>query len=371
MDSQLSLQEIADEFSLNPQYLSRYFKSNVGESFKKKLGSIRLNKSLFSLRTTDETITEIALKYGFPDNKAYYRVFKEVLGITPMQYREKYKVDIEKNIPKDYLNINSGESLVNLFKHLVKKDRNDENRKDLITDGQKYYIDMKEFKGKITPTFTKLMAFGYAPHALRRDFTDQLQQIQQENGFEYVRFHGIFADQLLVYNEKQDGTYYFNFNHIDSLLDNLLKANVKPFIEIGFMPKDLASTEDKIFWWNAFASPPKDMNRWLILLEAFFKHIINRYGLMEVRTWYFEFWNEPEVKSFWSGTEEEFFKLYEKSYKRIKRIDSEIRLGGFGLMSLADSWLENFESFMRKKNIHIRRSENTGRCRSCYNRNKC
>ncbi|MBM7661822.1 xylan 1,4-beta-xylosidase [Bacillus mesophilus] len=354
MDSQLSLQEIADEFSLNPQYLSRYFKLNVGESFKKKLDSIRLNKSLFSLRTTDEKITEIALKYGFPDSKAYYRVFKEVVGITPMQYREQYKVDIEKNIPKDYLNINSRESLANLFKHLEKKEnRTDENRKDLKVAGEQNQINMKQSKGKVTPTFTKLMTFGYAPHALRRDFTDQLHQIQKEIGFEYVRFHGIFADQLLVYNEKKDGTYYFNFNHIDSLLDNLLQANVKPFIEIGFMPKDLASTEDKIFWWNAYVSPPKEMNRWLALLEAFFKHIINRYGLMEVRTWYFEFWNEPEVRSFWSGTEEEFFNLYEKSYKRVKNIDSEIRLGGFGLMSLAGSWLENFESFMKEKNIHI------------------
>jgi xylan 1,4-beta-xylosidase len=354
IDPQLSLQGVADEFSLNPQYLSRYFKLNVGETFKKKLDSIRLNKSLFSLRTTNETITEIALKCGFPDSKAYYRVFKELLEITPMQYREQYKVNIDRNIPKDYLNINSRESLANLFKHLEKKEnQTDEYRVDIITAVQNYHIDMKQSKGKITPNFTKLMTFGYAPHALRRDFTDQLHQIQEEIGFDYVRFHGIFADQLLVYNEKQDGTYYFNFNHIDSMLDNLLKANVKPFIEIGFMPKDIASTEDKIFWWNAFVSPPKDMNRWLALLEAFFKHIINRYSLMEVRTWYFEFWNEPEVRSFWSGTEEEFFKLYENSYKRIKSIDSEIKLGGFGLMSLTDSWLGNFESYMREKNIHI------------------
>ncbi|MDQ0158352.1 GH39 family glycosyl hydrolase [Alkalibacillus salilacus] len=347
-DSQLSLRKIADEFSLNPQYLSRYFKSNVGESFKKKLDSIRLNKSLSSLRTTDETITDIALKFGFPDSKAYYRVFKEILGITPMQYREQYKVDIDQSIPNDYLNINSHESLKNLFKHIEKS----ENREDLITAEQKYHVDMNRTKEKITPTITKLMTFGYAPHALRRDFTDQLHQIQKDIRFEYVRFHGIFADQLLVYNEKEDGTYYFNFNHIDSIIDNLLQANVKPFIEIGFMPKDLASTGDKIFWWNAYISPPKDMNRWLALLEAFFKHIINRYGLMEVRTWYFEFWNEPEVRSFWSGTQEEFFKLYEKSYKRIKSIDSEIKLGGFGFISVEDAWLENFDIFMQEKNIH-------------------
>lgn len=345
------LQSVAKEFSLNPHYLSRYFKSNVGVSLKKYLDNMRLNKSLFTLRTTDETVTEIALKFGFPDSKAYYRVFKEVLGITPMQYRGQYRIELKKGIINDYLSINSKESFGNLFKYLDRKDIGDfQIKKEAIKT-----IDVTNFSNKINRSFTKLMTFGYAPHALRKDFYEQLQQVQGEIGFEYIRFHGIFSDQLMVYNEKSDGTYYFNFNHIDSLLDNLVAVHLKPFIEIGFMPKSLASTENKIFWWDAFVSPPKKMDRWLKLLDSFIRHLINRYGMQEVRTWYFEFWNEPEVQHFWGGTRLEFFNFYAESYKCIKAIDPEIKLGGFGTIDFSknQNWLNDFDHFAQNEKVDV------------------
>lgn len=350
-EAHIGLQDIAKEFSLSPQYLSRYFKLNVGVSLKKYLDNMRLNKSLFALQATNQTVTEIALKFGFPDSKAYYRVFKEILGITPMHYREHYQVELEKGFSKDYLSINSKESFVNLFKHLERKPNN----RLQIKEGERVTIDASKSLNKINRSFIKLMTFGFAPHALRKDFHEQLKQIRGEIGFEYVRFHGIFSDQLLVYNQKSDGSYYFNFNHIDSLLDNLLEAGLKPFIEIGFMPRDLASTGDKIFWWDAHISPPRDMDRWLNLLDAFFRHLINRYGLQKVRTWYFEFWNEPEVEYFWSGTRQEFFTFYAESYRCIKAIDSEIKLGGFGTIDFTNHqyWLDEFDAFIQSENIGI------------------
>lgn len=351
VEAHIGLQDIAKEFSLNPQYLSRYFKLNVGVSLKKYLDNMRLKKSLFALQTTDETVTEIALKFGFPDSKAYYRVFKEVLGITPMHYREHYQIELEKGISKDYLSINSKESFVNLFKHLERKNIS----RFPVKKGRKATIDVSKSLNKVNRSFLKLMTFGFAPHALRRDFHEQLKRIQDEVGFEYIRFHGIFSDQLLVYNQKSDGSYYFNFNHIDSFLDNLVEAGLKPFIEIGFMPRDLASSADKIFWWDAFVSPPKDMERWLKLLDTFFRHLINRYGLQRVRTWYFEFWNEPEVQYFWRGTRQEFFNFYAESYRCIKAIDPDIKLGGFGTIDFTNhqNWLDEFDAFVQNEKIGI------------------
>ncbi|MGV2941456.1 helix-turn-helix domain-containing protein [Mesobacillus sp. LC4] len=350
-DSNLGLQDIAKEFSLNPQYLSRYFKIKAGVSFKKKLDSMRLFKSLNALRTTDEPVMDIALKYGFPDSKAYYRVFKEVLGITPSKYREDYKVEVEQRFPRDYLSINSRESLANLFKHLERKALSDQRP----APGKSITVDLTQALEEVDHSFTRLTTFGYAPHALRHDFKEQLKMLQDDIKFEYIRFHGILSDELLVYNENPDGTYYFNFNHIDSLLDNLLDSNVKPFIEIGFMPKDLARSADSIFWWKAYVSPPKNMERWLELVDAFIRHLINRFGIQEVRTWYFEFWNEPEVGHFFAGTREEFFSLYAESYRRIKSIDPFLQVGGVGTIALMgyQSWLLEFYEYLQKKNTDL------------------
>ncbi|MFC4319894.1 GH39 family glycosyl hydrolase [Litchfieldia salsa] len=343
MKSDLGLQDIADEFSLNSQYLSRYFKMKVGIPLKKKLDSMRLNKSLIALQTTDDTVTEVALKYGFPDSKAYYRVFKDVLGMTPSEYRESFKIEIENNMSKDYLSLNSRESLANLFKHL---DRERTHQEVMRIETQTLTVDLTQPLRKIAHTFTNLLTFGYAPLALRSDFKNQLHQIQKEIGFKYIRFHGIFADQLLVYNEGSDGSYYFNFNNVDVLLENLLEENIKPFIEIGFMPKQLASTDQKIFLWDAHVSPPKCMERWKELINAFIRHLINRYGIDEVRTWYFEFWNEPEVEFFWSGTRKEFISLYAETYKSIKVIDTEIKVGGFSSINLTNyqPWIDDFNA---------------------------
>ncbi|WP_456271155.1 GH39 family glycosyl hydrolase [Bacillus sp. AK031] len=350
--SGLGLKDIADEFSLNPQYLSRYFKEKVGVSLKKKLDNMRLNKSLFTLQTTDETVTEIALQYGFPDSKAYYRVFKDVLGITPREYRDNYQLEAENTISKDYLSINSSDSLTNLFKYL---ERTKQHKEILKSEPKHFTVNLGHTHKKMEHTFTNLLTFGYAPLAMRTDFKAQLHQIQKEIGFKFVRFHGIFADQLLVYNENADGSYYFNFNNIDVVLDNLLEEEIKPFIELGFMPKDLATTEDTVFLWEAAVSPPKQIERWKELVEAFIRHLINRYGIEEVRTWYFEFWNEPEVDYFWKGTREAFFNLYAETYRSIKSIDSQVKLGGFSNINFADyhTWIRDFDIIAEKKGIAL------------------
>ncbi|MEI2406349.1 GH39 family glycosyl hydrolase [Niallia taxi] len=353
MKTSLSLTVIAEKFALNPHYLSRYFKVKVGVSMKKKLDSMRLNKSLMALRMTNETVTEIALKFGFPDSKAYYRVFKEVLGTTPSEFRNLYKLESGDFISKDeYLGINSSESLANLFKYLEWKGKQQE---ILKKQNQVVYLDLFQVQKPINHTFTNLLTFGYAPLALRSDFKSQLNQIQQEINFKYVRFHGIFADQLHVYNENPDKSLFFNFNNLDIILDTLYGAKLKPFIEIGFMPKDLATTEDTIFLWDAYISPPKQMSHWKALLEAFFKHIINRYGLNEVRTWYFEFWNEPEVPYFWKGSREEFLTLYAETFKTIKSIDSEIKVGGFSSINFNNyqSLIDDFNVLAKKENIDL------------------
>jgi xylan 1,4-beta-xylosidase len=98
------------------------------------------------------------------------------------------------------------------------------------------------------------------------------------------------------------------------------------------------------------------MDLWLDMIEAFFKHIIKRYGLNEVLTWYFEFWNEPEIeKVFWHGTKEEFFEMFHKSYVLIKSIDQRIKLGGFGNVNslLAHEWLMSYYQYAEKHQIKL------------------
>ncbi len=168
---------------------------------------------------------------------------------------------------------------------------------------------------------------GRANEALRASWQEQLRLAQSEAGFRYVRFHGLFHDDMFVYQEL-DGNPVYNFQYIDDVFDRMLEAGVRPFVELSFSPADLASTKNTAMWWKANASPPKDYQKWAALVSAFAKHCIERYGADEVRNWYFEVWNEPNLKAFFDGTRTQYFELYKVTALALKKADEKLRVGG-------------------------------------------
>jgi len=191
---------------------------------------------------------------------------------------------------------------------------------------------------------------------LREDLLNQLKMIQRDVKFKYVRFHGIFSDEMLVYNENIKGEIYYNFNHIDRLLDELLDIGITPFIELGFMPEKLASSNNQIFMWSSYVTSPNNMGKWLDMIDAFIRHIINRYGVEEVERWYFEFWNEPNLENvFWNGSREDFFNFFKLTYEKIKSINNNLKVGGFGNLKLGDlsNWIDEFKEFSETNKCYL------------------
>lgn len=176
--------------------------------------------------------------------------------------------------------------------------------------------------------YQKCITFGRATEGLRADFQEQLIEMQREIGFEYVRFHGIFHDDMAVYSEDKNGNPQLWFGYIDKLFDFLLDNGLKPLLELGFVPTELATVPNTVFWWHANGCPPTDYNKWHYLVNETVKHLTERYGIDEVKTWYFEVWNEPNLGSFFRGTQEEYFKLYEVSVDAVKSVCKDLRVGG-------------------------------------------
>lgn len=176
--------------------------------------------------------------------------------------------------------------------------------------------------------YTKCITAGRAGEGLRADWQEQLKTVQAEIGFEYIRFHGIFHDDMAVYDEDENGEPIFFFGYFDKLLDFISDVGLKPILELGFMPEKLASNDGTVFWWKGHTCPPKDYEKWSLLVSETVKHAVARYGLDEVGTWLFEVWNEPNLDSFWHGTREEYFELYRSSVKAVKAVDSRLKVGG-------------------------------------------
>jgi xylan 1,4-beta-xylosidase len=170
------------------------------------------------------------------------------------------------------------------------------------------------------------------------EFAEALRLAHHELGVRAVRAHAILHDDLGVYREV-DGEAVVDFTAVDRIYDRVLDLGLHPVVEVSFMPRDLASDPTAtVFDYGAIVSPPKDWSRWERLVGELAAHLVARYGLDEVRGWGFEIWNEANLDVFWSGTRDEYLRLYAASGRAIKAVDPALPVGGPA--SAAAAWLD-------------------------------
>jgi xylan 1,4-beta-xylosidase len=189
------------------------------------------------------------------------------------------------------------------------------------------------------------------PGTLRReDSLAQLALVRKELGFRYIRFHAIFHDVLGTYREV-DGKPVYDWSGIDRLYDRLLAIGIKPFVELGFTPDAMKSSNQTIFWWKGNTSHPQPA-KWDALVDAFTRHLIARYGADEVRRWFFEVWNEPNLDGFWEKADQAaYFDLYARTARTLKAIDPTLRVGGPATAGAA--WVPEFLAYAARNRVPV------------------
>jgi xylan 1,4-beta-xylosidase len=140
-----------------------------------------------------------------------------------------------------------------------------------------------------------------------------------------------------VFSLDKDGNPVYDFTITDQTFDAFQQANVRPFVELGFMPRDLAATVPGITEYQlhypkptmggASNNPPKDYKMWGELVRRYVAHLVQRYGRQKVSTWYFEVWNEPDI-IYWHGTPQEYFKLYDYAVAGVRAALPDAMVGG-------------------------------------------
>lgn len=191
---------------------------------------------------------------------------------------------------------------------------------------------------------------GHAPLALRADWQAQLRRVHQEIGMRHVRFHGILSDDMGTLIE-QSGELIYSFFNIDRIFDFLLSIGMKPFVELSFMPSILSSGGQTVFHYRANVSAPTDLSRWSTLIRKLAAHCVERYGIEEVRRWFFEVWNEPNLTAFGSGNQAQYFELYRYTAEALKTVDGGLKVGG---PATADNeWIKEFVGFCASHRVPV------------------
>jgi xylan 1,4-beta-xylosidase len=213
-----------------------------------------------------------------------------------------------------------------------------------------FFCNLAEATTQLPHFWEHTVGSDHAPMALRADWQRQLERCHKELGFQYVRFHGLLSDDMGTLVREKNKPLYSFFN-ADQVCDFLLSIGMRPFVELSFMPTTLASGNKTVFNYEANVTPPRDYKQWATLVNRLVSHWVRRYGEAEVREWFFEVWNEPNLRAFWTGTQRDYFKLYRYTAEAIKKVDASLRVGGPA--TAKSEWISEFVDFCDKNRVPL------------------
>src|SRR5262245_9115848 len=141
-----------------------------------------------------------------------------------------------------------------------------------------------------------------------------------------------------AYREDAEGRPVYDWTILDRIFDTYRERGVRPYAQIGFMPKDLSIKPEPYQhkWtpkaryneiYTGWAYPSKDYEKWAELVFQWAKRWVEKYGRAEVESWYWEVWNEANI-GYWRGTPEEFRKLHDFAIDAVRRALPTARVGG-------------------------------------------
>jgi xylan 1,4-beta-xylosidase len=229
-------------------------------------------------------------------------------------------------------------------------------------------IDTRHVIGPLPHVWEECAGSDRAAITMRESWRRDLDRWKSEIGLKRVRFHGVLNDEMGVYApsilNRRNATP--NFRNVFEVYDGLIAHGVSPFVELSFMPKQLASGTREFGFYKGNVSPPASNEAWADFIATFVKALISRYGIATVRQWPFEVWNEPDLPFFWSGNQQQYFEMYKATAVAIKAIDAQIQVGGPATSQAA--WITDFAGWTAANNApvdffatHIYASDNQAR----------
>jgi xylan 1,4-beta-xylosidase len=184
-------------------------------------------------------------------------------------------------------------------------------------------------------------------HPIGPEFTEALRLAHEDLGVTAVRAHAILHDDNRVVSRADDGSLAFDFTIVDDLYDQILALGIHPVVELGFMPAAIAADPTQtVFEYRGIISPPSDWSEWHETVSELASHLVERYGIDEVARWGFEVWNEPNLEVFWTGSQDDYLRLYDEAARAVKEVDTRLTVGGPS--TAASEWVEALAAYCEK-----------------------
>ena len=326
----VTLEQAAERLGISESSLSRVFRTVLGKRFLDVVQEVRMRHAVAQLRDSSRPITDIAYENGFAGASAFISKFRAVYGMTPKQYRKECAA---QPVPVSSGQPAQEESIYQSISKYVDQTIEPPKRRTRAFSVRRLDCDTAKQAGPaVDPFWHRTASIGWAIDGLSAVVQEQIRTAQQEIGFTYLRFHGIFDDDMLLYNEDEQGKPMLNFNYCDMLFDFLQSVGLKPYLELGFIPGKLAQDSHTFDLYHAHICMPNNWEKFDYLVHEFIIHNIHRYGLEEVKTWRFT----PMMCNhilYGFFTWQDYMEMYQHIWRVCKSIDPALCIGGPGVDS--------------------------------------
>jgi beta-xylosidase/AraC-like DNA-binding protein len=308
-DQMMTLEEIAKKYFLSTGYLSRYFKQKMGMGFSRFLMNIRLKHSMKDLLYTSDSISQIAMNNGFPNTKSFSSLFKEVYGMTPHVYRDKYYVQKEDSVQtyskEDASNLIRSPEIIARLNSMVSEDP----KSFSITETNYEKLPLNLSK-PVPLKFTypdHILEIGEMIELLKEDVQSQVLDVKKDLQLKYIGIRHLFSHTAIPPEVETDEKIpttspYFT---IDRALEFMKKHDLSLFVRADYM--DISRNEEQYF----------------IKLNQFIRHCLQLYGESFINQWHVMFY-EP----YYTGVEaKELQRVYLKLHEGLKAVIPSIHVG--------------------------------------------
>lgn len=316
--SQISLNDLADKLYLSNAYLSKYIKKNLGMTFMEYLNNVRLFHAVDELMYSDKNLTHIAYDNGFPTSASFTKVFREIYNESPSEYRKKMQDEKEKDEKEKMLQQEEEQRILEYLKFRAQKENPQSTRK------KEYIINAGNVKDTLTDC-SKAISIGDGYLLLQSEAQHQVEKIQKQTGVKYARIWNILSREY-CFSEKEG----YNFRRLDQVLDFLLDHHMKPYLEVGSKPSLFMYTPERSINTEKSKMDSYDFKTFSEITRELCVHLVNRYGVEELETWYFEYWNDPSLNI--TEPDGEYYQRFDLLYQTMKNYSEEISVGGAGFI---------------------------------------
>lgn len=316
--SQISLNDLADRLYLSNAYLSKYIKKNLGMTFMEYLNNVRLFHAVDELMYSDKNLTHIAYDNGFPTSASFTKAFREIYNESPSEYRKKIQDEKEKDEKEKMLQQEEEQRILEYLKFRAHKENPQSTRK------KEYIINAGNVKDTLTDC-SKAISIGDGYLLLQSEAQHQVEKIQKQAGVKYARIWNILSREY-CFSEKEG----YNFRRLDQVLDFLLDHHMKPYLEVGSKPSLFMYTPERSINIEKSKMDSYDFKTFSEIIRELCVHLVNRYGVEELETWYFEYWNDPSLNI--TEPDGEYYQRFDLLYQTMKNYSEEISVGGAGFI---------------------------------------